>query len=409
MNKKTHSLTAVILSFVMLAIGCSGGEIEPEIPNPGFGIYSTYRDIYNFESTLPGASTYGEVGRSYFGTLVGVGSGATGAYWTFGVTANEKGKAYVYDTLAPAFYKVTAGTGWSKCTGMTGTVHIDRGVLNHLECKEYRIGGPILGGPFSNSTINVNTAAVEFTMGGEGINAAYGMPTFQFFNQYGTLVAQTPATAIDTENGIWAKGWSNCLTGLPVGPYNVLLMNATADGVGQRAGASSVYLAGGPDMVAIDDPGFFVHQHYLDFLNRDPDEAGWQYWTNQITQCGSNAACIEGKRIDVSRAFWYADEFLQLHPGLRNAPGVTPDFNNDEFVRLCYLIYLGRFPDQFTYNARLAQLNSTNDYNQIISDFINSDEYRARFMPQVAEEPPPSPTECPPCPAGMECMPCYEL
>src|SRR5205085_6583873 len=45
----------------------------------------------------------------------------------------------------------------------------------------------------------------------------------------------------------------------------------------------------------VDDPNFFVRQHYLDFLNREPDAAGLAFWTNNITSCGSNAACIELK------------------------------------------------------------------------------------------------------------------
>src|SRR5207253_2117468 len=54
----------------------------------------------------------------------------------------------------------------------------------------------------------------------------------------------------------------------------------------------------------VDDPSFFVRQHYLDFLNREPDAAGQQFWTNNITSCGSDAACIELKRINTSAAFF---------------------------------------------------------------------------------------------------------
>src|SRR5207248_3065136 len=30
----------------------------------------------------------------------------------------------------------------------------------------------------------------------------------------------------------------------------------------------------------VDDPSFFVRQHYLDFLNREPDTAGLNFWVN---------------------------------------------------------------------------------------------------------------------------------
>jgi hypothetical protein len=61
----------------------------------------------------------------------------------------------------------------------------------------------------------------------------------------------------------------------------------------------------------IDQAGFFVRQHYIDFLNREPDTDGLNFWTNQITGCGSDAACIELKRINVSGAFFLAIEFQE--------------------------------------------------------------------------------------------------
>ena len=61
----------------------------------------------------------------------------------------------------------------------------------------------------------------------------------------------------------------------------------------------------------IDDADFFVRQHYADFLNRQPDAAGLSFWTNQITSCGADAACIEVKRINVSAAFFLSIEFQE--------------------------------------------------------------------------------------------------
>lgn len=61
----------------------------------------------------------------------------------------------------------------------------------------------------------------------------------------------------------------------------------------------------------IDGAGFFVRQHYVDFLNREPDADGRAFWTNQITQCGSDAACLELKRINVSAAFFLSIEFQE--------------------------------------------------------------------------------------------------
>ncbi|HEX6291589.1 MAG TPA: S8 family serine peptidase [Herpetosiphonaceae bacterium] len=128
----------------------------------------------------------------------------------------------------------------------------------------------------------------------------------------------------------------------------------------------------------IDNSRFFVWQHYLDFLVKEPDEPGLNFWTSQITQCGGDAACIDRERVHVSRAFWESIEFLQRQPTLASYPQGTPEYNQ-EFVRLCYVVYLQRDPDAPGYNFWLNDLNSNNDYDHIIRAFLLSIEYRARF------------------------------
>jgi hypothetical protein len=61
----------------------------------------------------------------------------------------------------------------------------------------------------------------------------------------------------------------------------------------------------------IDDPTFFVRQHYLDFLSRTADASGLGFWSNNISSCGANPGCIEGKRIDTSAAFFFSIEFQE--------------------------------------------------------------------------------------------------
>jgi aldose sugar dehydrogenase len=59
----------------------------------------------------------------------------------------------------------------------------------------------------------------------------------------------------------------------------------------------------------IDAADYFVYQHYIDFLNREPDPSGYQFWINEITSCGADAQCTEVKRINVSAAFFLSIEF----------------------------------------------------------------------------------------------------
>jgi len=61
----------------------------------------------------------------------------------------------------------------------------------------------------------------------------------------------------------------------------------------------------------IDNSPFFVWTQYTDFLNREPDQAGLNFWINEITSCGSDAQCVEVKRINVSAAFFLSIEFQE--------------------------------------------------------------------------------------------------
>jgi hypothetical protein len=59
----------------------------------------------------------------------------------------------------------------------------------------------------------------------------------------------------------------------------------------------------------IDGASFFVRQHYVDFLNREPDTSGLNFWTGTITSCGADTQCTEVKRINGSAAFFLSIEF----------------------------------------------------------------------------------------------------
>ena len=62
---------------------------------------------------------------------------------------------------------------------------------------------------------------------------------------------------------------------------------------------------------AIDSAEYFVRQHYIDFLNREPDESGFNFWSDQLLECGSNASCLDVKRINVSAAYFLSIEFQE--------------------------------------------------------------------------------------------------
>jgi hypothetical protein len=62
---------------------------------------------------------------------------------------------------------------------------------------------------------------------------------------------------------------------------------------------------------AIDTSEYFVRQHYVDFLGREPDESGFNFWSNQMLECGGDARCFEQRRINVSAAYFLSIEFQE--------------------------------------------------------------------------------------------------
>ena len=59
----------------------------------------------------------------------------------------------------------------------------------------------------------------------------------------------------------------------------------------------------------IDSPEYFVRQHYLDFLGREPDDAGLNFWSDQMRSCGNDFNCLERRTINVSAAYFLSIEF----------------------------------------------------------------------------------------------------
>jgi hypothetical protein len=98
--------------------------------------------------------------------------------------------------------------------------------------------------------------------------------------------------------------------------FNVTLSNPTGTGVSLGTQTTTSVTIMDNDFTAptsnpIDNAQFFVRQHYLDFLNRQPDTAGLNFWANSIVACGADSACISAKREAVSAAFFLSIEFQE--------------------------------------------------------------------------------------------------
>ena len=114
----------------------------------------------------------------------------------------------------------------------------------------------------------------------------------------------------------------------------------------------------------IDGTTFFVRQHYHDFLNREPDAAGLNFWVGQTTNCGSPN--LEVCRVNVSAAFFKSIEFQETGYLVErtyktafgdatspNVPGTVPVIRLNEFLSDTQEIGRGIVVGQGNWQAQL--------------------------------------------------------
>lgn len=119
-----------------------------------------------------------------------------------------------------------------------------------------------------------------------------------------------------------------------------------------------------PSTNPADQAQFFVRQHYADFLHREPDAAGLDYWSNQINLCGTDAQCIHNRRIDVSAAFFVEAEFQ----------------NTGFFVVRSYRASLGRRPTFSEFMADRTRLQDGINLNTEKVAYANDFVQRGEFI-----------------------------
>jgi uncharacterized protein (TIGR03118 family) len=97
---------------------------------------------------------------------------------------------------------------------------------------------------------------------------------------------------------------------------DVILSNPTGAGVGLGSPNKGKVTITDNDSVPsttnpIDGSAFFVRQLYLDFLNREPEPAAFNFFVSQLTACGTDSTCMSARRANVATAFFTSAEFHQ--------------------------------------------------------------------------------------------------
>jgi uncharacterized protein (TIGR03118 family) len=176
---------------------------------------------------------------------------------------------------------------------------------------------------------------------------------------------------------------------------DLMLSNPTGAGVGLGSPNTAELTitdddTGAPATNPIDTSSFFVRQHYLDFLNREPDASGLAHWTNEIESCGANAQCREVRRINVSAAFFLSIEFQETgflayrahHVAFGgNAPGSPVPVYYGNFMRDTQALQRGFV---FGEPGALEQLEA----NQVayFNEFVTRPEFVTKYSSGLSNE-----------------------
>jgi hypothetical protein len=122
----------------------------------------------------------------------------------------------------------------------------------------------------------------------------------------------------------------------------------------------------------IDQTGFFVRQHYIDFLGREPDPPGFTAWSNQINNCVPSRP--ECDRLSVSQGIYLSPEFR----------------DRGYFIYKFYAVALGRKPSYAEFvldRARVSGFQSDAQLEQskqdFIADFVTRPSFRTIYDSQT--------------------------
>ena len=115
-----------------------------------------------------------------------------------------------------------------------------------------------------------------------------------------------------------------------------------------------------------------MNDFYRGFLNRLPDDAGFNSWLTQMqaAQC-MGAAAVENLSYQISLDFVQSAEYAGLNR------------NNTQYVEDLYNAILRRGADPAGFQAWITNLN-TMTRQQVLQDFTNSTEFQTRVNAVIA-------------------------
>ena len=350
-NGQTLIATATTAPFMMMKNGCCGIQhwVARATDDQGAVTYSDEISFTTNQAAPPPQttlSTGGQITDANDQPISGVTMNLSGAS-SATATTDSNGK-YVFTNLTNLQnYVLTPSRAGYRFIPSSQSV--------------FTLGGSELGAYFQAIVVKPNT--IQFSAQANSVNEGDGSATVTV-TRVGDVsdaawidYSTSDASGHQSSDYILTAGTLNFAPGEATKSFSVLLVdNAYVDGnrtvnislsnpVGASLGTATSLLTiqdndvSPPATNPLDnaDARFFVRQHYLDFLNRLPDLAGYDYWSGQISQCGNDPLCIRDKHNDVSNAFFYEQEYQQTGAYVfrlyraafgNNQPWPNPDTSN---------------------------------------------------------------------------------
>ena len=91
--------------------------------------------------------------------------------------------------------------------------------------------------------------------------------------------------------------------------FNFNPFNRSFSQTGNQTEAKFTAQSMGDNANPLDTPEYLVRQQYVDVLGREPEEVGFNYWSDKVLACGEDTRCVNAERRDVAAAFFISDEY----------------------------------------------------------------------------------------------------
>jgi hypothetical protein len=223
MKTKNHLLLIVALLSVLTSAAC---RRDNPIPDPGYRITSYFQIIDSWGFAIV---TRKDPDKLFDAELVASQPGAPGSvgFWTR--RTNALAELDILDGIAPGDWFIASLDG--VCQGTGFQTFIQRGQNKNISCR-------VPEHPFfffaSPDYIDVDSPPSSVTISGSGIDTSSGMPTVEYWDQNGYLVAQQQASQVAAD-GTWLSGPTPDLSQVYSGNYLLRIRSATGEVIGDAA------------------------------------------------------------------------------------------------------------------------------------------------------------------------------